>query len=559
VLSATLDALADLADIRGASGEADELRRAAAAIGRLAPAEAAALERRARRDRVGTEPGLTPHAHARLHEVALGGHDLALIAARAGIPTLLRRLLELEVVSSAEALALVRQFGIVTLPDLHLALDEGRLKQLGEKTLEHRLRPAAAALDIEGRRLTLGRAADITEAALAAVARCCPAVDLLTAAGDVRRFEALVSSVVIVGRASDPAGAIEALSAMPGVDDVRHRAARRAIVLMQQVEVDIRIAAPDDYGTVLFNATGSRAHLRAVHERRHQRPRLSAGEEALYAHAGLPFIAPELREGSGEVEAAAAGSLPVLLQREHIRGDLHMHTVYSDGADTLEAMVAECALIGYEYIAITDHSERAGAARTLSRGDVERQRDDIAAVRERYPRMTILHGVEVDIMPDGRLDFEDAVLETLDIVLASLHDPAHQDAKRLTARCIRAIRHPLVTVITHPANRLVGRRPGYALDFDAVYAAAVETGTALEVDGAPSHLDLDGEHARRAAAAGVTLTVDSDCHRFRALHRQMAFGIGTARRGWVEPRHVLNTRPIAEVRAFIAAKRRRLA
>jgi DNA polymerase (family 10) len=163
----------------------------------------------------------------------------------------------------------------------------------------------------------------------------------------------------------------------------------------------------------------------------------------------------------------------------------------------------------------------------------------------------------VDIMPDGSLDFEDEVLETLDIVLASLHDPAHQDAKTLTKRCIRAIRHPLVTIITHPANRLVGRRPVYELDFDAVYAAAVETGTALEVDGAPSHLDLDGEHARRAIAAGVTLTIDSDCHRARALRRQMALGIGTARRGWVEPRHVLNTRSAAEVRAFVAAKRRR--
>ncbi len=557
MLSSTLAALADLADIRGSSGEGDELRYAAAAIGRLTPSETAALERRARRERLGAEPGITASVHARLHEVALGGHDLALTTARASLPSLLRRLLELDVVSTGEARALVQQLGIVTLPDLQLALDEARLKQVGEKTLEQRLRPAAAALEIEARRLTLGRATDITETVLAAVARSCPTVDLLTAAGDVRRFEALVSSIAIVGRASDPPIAIEAVSRMQGVDDVRHRGARRAIVVMQQVEVDIRVAAPDDYGTVLFNATGSRAHLRAVHERRHQRPRLSPGEEALYAHAGLPFIPPELRAGSGEVEAAAAARLPVLLQREHIRGDLHMHTVYSDGADTLDAMVAECSLIGYEYIAITDHSERAGAARTLSRGDIIRQRDDIAAIRGRYPRMTILHGVEVDIMPDGRLDFEDTVLETFDIVLASLHDPAHQDAKRLTARCLRAIRHPLVTIITHPANRLVGRRAGYALDFDAVFAAAVETGTALEVDGAPSHLDLDGEHARRAVEAGVTLTVDSDCHRTRALQRQMAFGIGTARRGWVEPRHVLNTRPIAEVKAFISAKRRR--
>jgi DNA polymerase (family X) len=556
VLPSALETLADLAAIRGSAAEADGLRRAAAAISRLSPAEASALERRAKRGRLADEAGISQGVHSRLRELTLGGSDLAITAARSVIPVLLRRLLELGVLSTREALTLVQQLGIATLIDLQLALDEGRLKPLGDATLDRRLRPAAVALEIEARRLPLGRAADLVEAALAALARCCPALDLLIPAGDLRRFESLVASLVIVGRASDPPSAVDALSLMPGVEDVRHRGPRRAIVVMQQVEIDIRIAAPDDYGTVLFTATGSRAHLRAVHERR-GRPKLSPGEEALYAHAGLPFIPPELREDSGEIEAAAAGSLPVLVQREHIRGDFHMHTTFSDGADTLETMVAQSAALGYEYIAITDHSERAGAARTVSRGDLDRQRDDIQAIRERYPRMTILHGLEVDIMPDGRLDFEDSVLERLDIVLASLHDAAHQDDKRLTARCIRAIRHPLVTIITHPANRLVGRRSGYALDFDAVYAAAAETGTALEVDGAPSHLDLDGEHARRAVATGVTLTIDSDCHRARSLQRQMAFGIGTARRGWVEPRHVLNTRPLAEVRAFIAAKRRR--
>ena len=160
-------------------------------------------------------------------------------------------------------------------------------------------------------------------------------------------------------------------------------------------------------------------------------------------------------------------------------------------------------------------------------------------------------------MPDGRLDFSDDALEPLDIVLASLHDSAGHDAKALTRRAVQAIRHPLVTILTHPANQIVGRRAGYALDFEAVYAAAAETGTALEVDGAPSHIDLDGEHARAAVAAGVTLAIDSDCHRARSLDRQMRIGIGTARRGWVEPRHVLNARPLAEVRAFIAAKRAR--
>jgi DNA polymerase (family 10) len=552
VFHTTLDALADFAEMRGGGAEAADLRSAASAIEGLEPAVSAALERRAKRNRLENEPGISAALHPKLHDVALRG-DAAVAEARAGLPMLLRRLLELRIIGTHEGVSLVQQFGIVTLPDLLSALDDGRLKTRGDAALE-KLRTAAASLEAEAPVLALGRATDLLDGILAAITRCCPSLDLLTSAGEARRFEPLVSSPVIVGRSSDPSRAVELLVGMPGVESVRHTGGRRAVLQIQQVEVDIRVAAPDDYGTVLFTATGSRAHLRGVHERR-GRPKLAPGEEAVYAHAGLPFIPPEIRHGSGEIEAAAAAALPVLVQREHIRGDLHMHTTASDGGDSLDAMVAQCSALGYEYIAITDHSERAAASRTVSRSDLRRQGDQIAAIRERYPRLTILHGLEVDIMPNGRLDFEDAVLETLDIVLASLHDAANHDGRRLTARCIGAIRHPLVTIITHPANRLVGRRGGYDLDFDAVYEAAAETGTALEVDGAPSHLDLDGEHARRAIAAGVTLSIDSDCHRARLLQRQMTFGIGTARRGWVEPRHVLNTRPLAEVLAFIAAKR----
>ena len=372
-------------------------------------------------------------------------------------------------------------------------------------------------------------------------------------AGGLRRFEPLVEQLVLVGHSSVPPTAVAALCAMPGIDDVLHRTPRRALLSVLQVEVDVRVAADDDYGTVLFTATGSTAHVRAVTARR--RPALHNSEEKVYAHAGLACVPAEMRNDTGEIAAAAAGALPVLVSRSDIRGDLHMHSTYSDGQDTLATMVAASVALGYEYIAITDHSERAAASRTLTLDALSRQRDEILRLREQHPQITILHGVEVDILPDGRLDFADAILEQLDIVLASLHDAAKHDGPALTRRCLQAIRHPLVNVITHPANRLVGRRSGYPLDFDAVYAAAVETGTALEIDGAPSHLDLDGEHARAAVSAGVTVTIDSDCHRARVLDRQMKLGLGTARRGWVEARHVLNCRPLDDVLAFIAAKR----
>jgi len=213
--------------------------------------------------------------------------------------------------------------------------------------------------------------------------------------------------------------------------------------------------------------------------------------------------------------------------------------------------------LDYDFIAITDHSERAGSSRTLARDDIGRQRVEIKAARSRFRPLTILHGIEVDIMPDGSLDFPDEVLAGFDLVLASLHDAAGHDGVTLTERYLSAMRNPFVNVVTHPANRAPGRFDGYDVEFDRLFRAAVESGTALEIDGAPNHLDMDGAIARRAVAAGVTVVVSSDSHRATGLGQQMAFGIGTARRGWVEPRHVLNARSAEDVRAFVAMKRTR--
>ena len=553
-IAAALRTLADLAEIRGASTEAADCRRAASAIEALGPSATTSLLQHARQSRLDHDPEFTPFVQKRLRELSVAGDSVVISTERAALPALLKALLDLGVVDTTEAALLVRHLGILTRAELQHALEVGHILQTFDESLDARLRQAAPAIGSDAGAIPLGRARDFVESLAAAITACSPSIDTLTVSGDVRRYEPLVSELILVGRASDPPAAIDQLCLARGVDEVRHRGTRRVVLTTQDAEVDVRVAAPDEYGTVLFSTTGSRSHLRAMRERAGHL-RLAAGEEELYSHAGLPFIAPELRHATGEIEAAATGTLPQLISMEDIRGDLHMHTIYSDGADTLDAMVAACCALGYQYMAITDHSERAGAARTVSRRDLPRQRAEIDTVRERYPQITILHGIEVDIMPDGSLDFPDRLLESLDIVLASLHESARHDGKTLTRRCLQAIRHPLVTIVAHPANRLVGRRAGYPLDFDAIFAAAAETGTALEVDGAPSHLDLEGELAREAVAAGVTLTIDSDCHRARWLERQMKLGVGTARRGWVEARNVLNTRSIADVRAFVAAKR----
>jgi len=548
--SAALRHLADLLDIRGDWTGAADLRRSAGEVDSQAKGA-----RRGSKAPAGHQPLAGVHQSQAGDYASPGEIEMAIRAARARIPWLLRRLLELSVLQIPEAAALARA-GIVTMADLGSAVMEGRIKHQFGNRLDGRLRRAQKALAVEVRPINVGRASDILDHLVARFAAACPSLEAIVAADAVRRCEPLVDALVIVGCTDEPEAAIECIATLPEAEDVLHRAGRRLILAHRQAEVDLRMTTRAEYGTVLHVATGPPSHVAAI-EARSARVEVCSREEDVYARAGLPYIAPELRQGTDEIEAAAARRLPALVNLKDIRGDLHMHSTYSDGQDTLESMVAGASGLGYEYIAITDHSERAGASRTVTRDALARQRDEILGLRERYPSLAILHGIEVDIMPDGSLDFPDDLLAPLDIVLASLHDDARQNARTLTRRCITAIRHPLVTIITHPANRIVGRRADYPLDFDAVFEAAAETGTALEIDGAPSHLDLDGEHARAAIAAGATVVIDSDCHRVATLGLQMRLGVGTARRGWVESRHVLNTRSLEDVRRFIAAKRKR--
>jgi len=402
--------------------------------------------------------------------------------------------------------------------------------------------------------ITLGRAWDLIDSCIPTIESICPDLHTLTPAGDIRRVEPIVSSIILVACAADPASAFDSL-ASSSLLPVLSRSERRIVITHRNVPIEIAVSASEDYGSVLFQSTGSSLHVRQIESRRTINQPYPT-EEALYSATNLPFIVPELRQGTGEIEAAETSQLPVLVERSQIRGDFHMHTRYSDGRDTVEDMVSGCHQLGYEYMAITDHSSGAAASRTLERDEISEQRDVIDRLREGCPGMTILHGIEVDILPDGQLDYDDDTLAQFDIVLASLHEDDGQDGAQLTRRSLAAIRHPLVNILCHPANQLVGHFDGYDLDFDALFDAAVESGTALEIDGAPSHMDLDGQRARAAATAGATLTIDSDCHRVEALGRQMAFGVGIARRGWVESHQVLNTRPLSAVREFIAAKRR---
>jgi len=480
-------------------------------------------------------------------------------SALADLPADLRWLFESGAVTLPQLAAIHTATGATAASDIAAAIEDGTLRTVPgiDEAAEAAIAAALPALRATIPRMPLGRAIAIADPILDKL-RQTPGIDWAMAAGSLRRAQDTVGDIEIVASATDPGDALEDLSHHPEAGRVLHRSDRRIYLLFDRAQLGVRFPDPPRAGSVLWRLTGSVAHVAALTRLARQRGvdlTDAATEEELFARLDLPFIPAEIRDGEDAIAAARDGRLPLLISRAHIRGDLHMHTSWSDGRDTVEAMVTECHRLGYEYLAITDHSQSAGTSRTLTADGISRQAEEVAAMRERFPSMAIFHGCEVDIMPDGRLDFPDRLLEKFDIVLASLHDSAGHDPERLEKRYVAAMTHPLVTLITHPTNRLLPHRRGYRLDWDRMFATAIETRTFMEVDGAPGHLDMDGALARRAVAAGVTVTIDSDSHRAEMLGRQMDLGVATARRGWVEPRHVVNTRPAAEVRALIKAKR----
>ncbi|MSO46294.1 MAG: PHP domain-containing protein [Acidobacteria bacterium] len=492
-------------------------------------------------------------------------------SAIADLPADLRWLFESGAVTVEQLAALHQALDVTSAGGLAAAVSDHAIRDVEglNGSIEDAIAAALPGLRRAVPRIALGRAVTLARPILKRL-RSTPGVIWARPAGSLRRGQDTVGDIEIVAATANPANAIAELLRLPDVVRHPHRSDRRLYLRVERVQVGVRLPEPSHAGATLLQATGSGAHLTALRAHAHTtRWRLTrdglrsvdgtlrpaATEEEIYAALDLPFVPPEIRNGEEEIQAAKNGVLPTLLSMADIHGDLHMHTDFSDGRDTVDAMVQACRGLGYEYVAITDHSPHSAASRNLSVESIARQAEEIARLRDQYPDIAILHGCEVDILPDGRLDFPDRVLERLDIVLASLHERAGQSGEHLLRRYSAAMKHPLVTLITHPTNRLVPHRPGYDLDYDALFEMAVETRTIVEIDGSPAHLDLDGALSRRAIAAGATMAVNSDCHRAELLEMQIELGVTTARRGWVERRHVVNTRPLDEIRAVIAAKR----
>ncbi|MHB8241810.1 MAG: DNA polymerase/3'-5' exonuclease PolX [Solirubrobacteraceae bacterium] len=412
-------------------------------------------------------------------------------------------------------------------------------------------------------RLLLPRALEIGEALACSLERLGGPGTHVQVAGSARRRADSVKDLDLIATTTRPVTLAKSLAKLEEIEQVSSagKAGARART-HSGVAVDLRVARPDQMGNLLQHFTGSGAHNAALREAAVRRglhvseygvlndatgtTQRFTSEHEVYERLGMAYIEPELRENRGELEAARVGELPQLIELEDIRGDLHSHTIASDGHNTIDEMGRAARECGYEYLAITDHSASHGFGNDVSPEQLRRQIDLVHEADSRAEGIALLAGSEVNILPDGSLDYEDELLAQLDWVVASVHTSFGMSEQAMTERMIAAIEHPLVDVIGHPTGRLIERREPYAVDLDAVFAAAAKAGTMLEINANPDRRDLSDVNARAAARAGVLLTIDSDAHRTRTL-QNMRWGVATARRAWLSAADVANTLPWQEL------------
>ncbi|MET7473214.1 DNA polymerase/3'-5' exonuclease PolX [Streptomyces sp. NPDC005648] len=492
---------------------------------------------------------------------------------RARIPAGVRRLTAVPTLGPKKAMAVYEELGISSVEELADAIHRERLRDLrgfGPKTEENILH-GIELLRSSGGRVQLDVAAELAAdivAALSAVSGCLRCAY----AGSLRRCRETIGDIDILAAARRPAPLMRAFRELPYVTEVIGTGEKKTSVRTSRgLGVDLRVVPPDSWGAALQYFTGSRAHNIRTRERAvHHGLKLSEyglfdvetgekivseTEEEVYARLGLPWIAPPLREDRGEIEAGLRGELPELVRESDLRGDLHTHTDLTDGLAPLEEMAEAAARRGYAYYAITDH----GPDMAMQRMTDERmlaQRERVRALDGTYPTkgrrggLRLLHGAELNIGPDGEVDWPAEFLAGFDLCVASVHSHFNQGRDALTRRLVRACENPYVHLIGHPTTRLIGRRPGIDADLDAVFAACARTGTALEINAHPDRLDLRDEDILRARRQGVRFAVNSDAH--AVLHlANMRYGIGTAQRGWLTAEEVINTWPERRLRSFL--------
>ncbi|NDU71117.1 DNA polymerase/3'-5' exonuclease PolX [Actinomadura sp. DSM 109109] len=486
---------------------------------------------------------------------------------RAQIPAGVRALTAIPTLGPKKALAVYEALGVSSVDELAAAVEEGRLRGLrgfGAKT-EENIRHGIELMRGSGDRVLLDAAAGVADEVVAALSAL-PQVERCAHAGSLRRMRETIGDVDVLAASRDPRPIMEAFTALPLVAEVVAGGDKKtSIRTAAGLQVDLRVVPPESWGAALQYFTGSQAHNIRTREiavkaglklseyglfdARTGDLVVSRTEEEVYERLGLPWVHPALREDAGEIEAALRGELPRLVTVEDLRGDLHSHTDLTDGVASLEEMAAAARDRGLEYYAITDHAPNLVMQR-MTDEKMLAQRARIAELRDRFPGLTLLHGTELNINPDGGVDWDAGFLSGFDVCVASIHSHFTQDEAAMTRRLVRACENPHVHVIGHPTARSIGRRPPVNADWDEVFRAAARTGTAMEIDSFPDRLDLPADLVRRAKRFGVRFSVDTDAHSV-GHHRNIRYGVGTAQRGWLTPDDVINTWPLERLRAFL--------
>jgi DNA polymerase (family 10) len=494
---------------------------------------------------------------------------------RAQVPDGVIELLRVPDLGPSKAARLYKELGISSLDELRAAVEAGKLRSLkgfGLKS-EERVAAGLANLADDDRRILLSQALATAEALIVALRQAVPGLAEIAYTGSLRRARPTIGDIDLLAAADHTAAVTSAFTALPQVARVLGAGDAKASVLIQSgLRVDLLVVEPRRWGSALQHFTGSKEHN--VHFRSIVKERgftfseqgyaaadgslaECATEHEVYAFVGLPWIPPELREDAGEIEAARESRLPALLEQDQVRADLHMHSSWSDGRAMIAEMAAAAQARGLAYVAITDHSAYLGVTGGVDPARLREQAAEVAAINAAYEakgeRFRVLHGVEVDITPDGELALPDEALAPLDLVIASLHVSLRQPREQVTARLLRAINNPHVDIIAHPTGRIINRRAGADLDMEQILRAAAERGVLMEINSGPDRLDLEASHVRRALELGVDLTVNSDAHHPDELAWQR-LGVLTARRGWAIAERVVNTWPLERLLERLRAR-----
>jgi DNA polymerase (family 10) len=518
-------------------------------------------------------PGIGPDLGGKIGEIVATGSCALLQRLRAEVPADLSAMLKLPHLGPKRVRALHEELGVQTLAQLYAAALAGRVRSVhgfGERMQQHILEAtraslAAAASGPVARRIRLN-VADAVANDLLAHLRAQAGVERAEAAGSLRRRKESIGDLDLLAQGSDGQAIVDAFVRQPDVREVLSAGSTRAsVVLKSGLQVDLRVVPAASFGAAWVYFTGSKAHNIALRQRAQQQglkvneygvfrgdTAIAGRDEAsVYAAVGLPPIPPELREDRGELEAARRGRLPRLVSRNDLRGDLHVHTRDSDGHDDLGALVRAAQARGMSYLAVTDHSKRLGIAHGLDAGRLAQQIDRIDRFNAELKGFTLLKGVEVDILEDGRLDLPDAVLQRLDLVVGAVHQGFELSRERQTERLLRAMDNRCFTLLAHPTGRLIEARAPCAIDLPRVIRHARERGCFLELNAHPSRLDLDDAACLAAQAEGVLVSINSDAHSALEFDN-LDHGIDQARRGWLQPVDVLNTRALEALRPLLA-------